>query len=103
MQINRNEQSDLNAFIADLKNLGFEVEVKIGHVGFMMPDKDGKPTFVVSLPIDRYDFYPHSNTIVNGYGSTFAVEKTDKEFKRILLVSKLGNIEIAEAPVYYND
>lgn len=103
MQISKNEQSDLNAFIADLKKLGFEVEVKDGHIGFMMPDKDGNPTFMVSLPIDRYYFYPHSNTIHNGYGALFAIEKTDKEFKSVLLASRLGNIEIAQAPVYYED
>ena len=103
MQINRNEQSDLSAFIADLKKLGLEVEVKERHLVFMLPNKNGNLTFIVGLQVDLYNFYPASNTIHNGYGKAFAVEKTDKEFKTVMLFSKMGNIEICNDPVYYED
>ena len=101
MQINRNEQSDLNAFIADLKKLGFEVEVKDGYIGFMMPDHNGKPTFMVSLPYDLYRFYPTTNAIQNGYGKAFAVEKKEKSYLTVLTVSSTGQTTIENTFVEY--
>lgn len=103
MQISKNEPSNLNEFIADLKKLGFEVEINGKNLGFMMPDKDGKPTFMVSLPIDRYDFYPFTHSIHNNSSHIMAGEKSDYEFKNVVYVNKNGNINIYKTPVYYED
>lgn len=99
MQISTAEPRNLPVFIEDLKKMGFEVSEFEGHLGLMIPDKNGFSRIIVSLKTKEYNFYPIGNGIAGYSSSAVAVEKTTN-YRTVVKIQD-GEISIQELGVSY--